>query len=427
MFFTYEYDTIDLLKQKGGLNLNQGIIVGILSLLFYLTNLLSGGLGQPIEPHNPPQEQQNYQILGQSGSILAQGVTLRVGPSSDTQTLGTLEQGQPVLIIDEQENWYKIRPRQGLEGWVPKYALTIEKVNQKQHAKKVLSLYPGGEKAYEGLLNQGANLTGLSTLGWQLDSYGGIQANFDPEEMGRALYFAGNQELETLAHLTLPPSLNHLLVNPSLQTKAKDNILAVLQEWGLKGVMLDLDYEPGTNEQELFAFLQNLADALQQKELQIVLSIPWNASLDYGKISAAVDYLVLKSPNSKQMLHAGPLASAIDLEDILAKVTAQMDSNKLMVLLPTGGLSWPKSGLPTHLSHQDVLELAASKGANVKWDAETKTPYFQYGSGSEVWFENHYSLKYKFDLVKKYNLAGLALDGLGQEDPEIWPSLQTIL
>ena len=55
------------------------------------------------------------------------------------------------------------------------------------------------------------------------------------------------------------------------------------------------------------------------------------------------------------------------------------------------------------------------------------TPYFHYGNGGEVWFENRYSLKHKLELVAKYQLGGAALANLGQEDPELWNSVEDLL
>ena len=79
------------------------------------------------------------------------------------------------------------------------------------------------------------------------------------------------------------------------------------------------------------------------------------------------------------------------------------------------------------LSHEQVMDLAARQGAKIRWDSVSMTPYFHYGNGHEVWFENRYSMKYKLELVAKYNLAGAALGNLGQEDPEIWDSAAELL
>jgi len=71
----------------------------------------------------------------------------------------------------------------------------------------ILGYYIPGEQAYGSMLEHSTKLTAAAPLGWTLDSYGGLSADFDPQEMGRSLYFAGNQELETFAHVQVAPTL----------------------------------------------------------------------------------------------------------------------------------------------------------------------------------------------------------------------------
>jgi len=43
-----------------------------------------------------------------------------------------------------------------------------------------------------------------------------------------------------------------------------------------------------------------------------------------------------------------------------------------------------------------------------------------------VWFENSESLKYKIDLVTKYDIAGAAMWKLGEEDPNAWKVFKNV-
>jgi spore germination protein YaaH len=82
------------------------------------------------------------------------------------------------------------------------------------------------------------------------------------------------------------------------------------------------------------------------------------------------------------------------------------------------GYSWRSPGNAHSVSYQRAVELAA-KGSGVRWDASHKAPYAVY-DGREMWFENAASISYKLDLVKKYDIKGIALWRLGQEDPDMW-------
>lgn len=402
--------------------MNQGIIVGILSILFYLTNLLGGGQGQPIKHVDPPMSQQSYAVLGQSGTIIADRVTLRRSPSGDAQALGTAIKGAPIIILDKKDNWYKIRPRSGVEGWIPDYALAVQETVPSQPDQVVLGFYPGGELAYDSLLANGTKLTGLSPLGWQLDRYGKLDASFDPEEVGRSLYFAGNREMDTYAHVRIAANPSRLLEADYLREDTINRLLSVVDEWGLKGVVLDLAYVPGSEQAELFRFLEATSAKLRQEEKTTMVALPWDATIDYETAANAVDYLILKTAAEPVHGQVGPRASAPEVEAMVQEIVGRVTPDKIILSISTGGVHWSRTGIPQSFSHQDVLELAAKQGASVKWDTDSKTPYFIY-NGGEVWFENRYSLKYKIDLAEDFNLGGLALQNLGQEDAEIWTRL----
>ncbi len=420
LIFPYQYDTIDSSDQKGGIHVNQGIIAAILSILFYLTNLLSGAQGQPIHPIDPPMTQQSYVVLGQTGTVTADRVTVRHSPASDGKPLGTVTRNTTITILDQVENWYKIRPRIGIEGWIPEYAVSIERVERKEVEHTFLGFYPGGKQAYESLLENGTKLTSMAPLGWKLDSYGRLIADFDPEEMGRSLYFAGNQEMDTYAHVHVGSSPSRLLSTSYLQANSLSQLQDTLEEWGLKGVLVDIDYVPGEEQPQLFEFLGQLATRLRQKGLKTMVALPWDATIEYKAAARAVDYIVLESARASTDQQSGPLTSIAEMEAMLQEITHLVHPDKIILAVSTGGLHWSRTGIPSALSHQEVLELAAREGASVKWDTNSKAPYFQYGAGREVWFENRYSVKYKLDLIKEYNLGGLALRDLGQEDSDIW-------
>lgn len=423
LIFGYQYDTIDSLDQKGGILVNQGLIAAILSVLLYITSLFSGGQGQPIHPVDPPTKQQSYLVLGQSGVITADRVTVRSNPGSDGKPLGTVTKNTMITVLDQTDNWLKIRPPLGTEGWVPTYAVDIQKTERKESELELLGMYPGGQQAYESLLENGAKLTGMAPKGWILDSYGGIVSDFDPEEVGRSLYFAGNQEMDTYAHVLVSSSPSRLLGTPYLQQNSIERLLDILGEWGLKGVLVDIAYVPGDEQKSLFTFLEKLTNRLRQEGLKTMVALPWDPTIAYETAVKAVDYIALDASNREAGQEPGPQAPLPSVEAMIQEITRRIPTDQIILAVATGGFQWSKSGVPSPLSHNEVLELAAREGAHVKWDADSKAPYFQYGNGKEVWFENRYSIKQKIDLVKEYKIAGLFLRDLGLEDPDIWTHL----
>ena len=76
---------------------------------------------------------------------------------------------------------------------------------------------------------------------------------------------------------------------------------------------------------------------------------------------------------------------------------------------------------------KEINDQIAAKGYSVKWSDKNQEPYYTYtaesGASREVWFENADTLKTKLDLVKKYQLAGIAIWRLGFEDQKFWDEI----
>ncbi|HPT83179.1 MAG TPA: glycosyl hydrolase family 18 protein [Limnochordia bacterium] len=405
--------------------MDRGAIIALLSMLFYFTTFLGGSSVPAVEPLVPPGEQRTYEVLGQQGLLVAEAVTVRNAPSAEAQALGVLRDGsREVLILDQEDGWFKIRPHTGPTGWVPAYVLTITPVAPRELDRIILGYYTPGGPAYETLLDHSSKLTAAAPLGWTMDSNGYVHGQFDPQEMGRSLYFAGNQELYTYGHVRVAEQPVHLLASSQLQKNAVQQLVNLVEEWGLKGLLVQVDYAPGQEQYDLFAFISVLRGELAAKGRQLLLGLPWTEGLDYQAASQAANYLVV--PSAHPQREPGPVASLPAVEEMLAKITQAVAGSKLILSLATSGLEWQAAGTVRALSHQEVLELAAQHGAKIRWDGVSRTPYFQHPTG-EVWFENRYSLKYKLELVDKYDLAGVAFCNLGQEDPGLWDSAAALL
>lgn len=401
--------------------MNRGAVIAVLSMLFYFSTLLGGSTPESVQTLVPPEQQEAYESFGQMGELTMESVTVRGEPSGQAAAVGVLNNdSQQVLVLDKQDGWYKVHVSSGPTGWVPEHALTIRAAEPKQWDRLILGFYEPGKAAYATLLEHAGQLSATVPLGWSLDSYGSVTTEFDPQEMGRSLYFAGNQELQTFGHVQVSANPSRLLADAYLQERTIEQLENLVEEWGLKGVLLNFSYPPGSEQHELYSFVARVRERLAARGKNTLISLPWQEGLDYAAASLASDYLVLQAFSAPSA--PGPESSFDYLEQLLSNLTQVVDSRKIILALRTSGRKWPRTGTDQVISHSEVMELAATYSAKVRWDASSLTPYFHYGDGREVWFENRYSLKHKLELVSKFDLAGAALVNLGQEDPEIWSS-----
>lgn len=404
--------------------MSKAVITALLSILFYLTGLFGGGGGQPLSSPNPPAVQRSYSVLGRSALVLPEKITVRAAAQNKAEPLGTVSAGETVTILDQDPAWYKIRFGAGLEGWVPHYTVELVDAEARSPEKMVLAYYSGSDNCFESLLTHSPRLSGIAPLGWRLDSEGVLQSDFNPQEMGRALYFAGNQELKTYGNVSLSPEALRLWETAPWQQAADFKIAETVKEWGLKGVLISLEGALPLDQETLFRFVHRLAERLKAIEAETILALPWDDSLDYGAAGDVADFLLIQNSGGPE---AGPAADLPAIKQMLKEIELQTKPEQLILGLSNLGRDWSPAQETTSLSHGEVLELAARQGANIKWDSFRQAPFFLYGEGHEVWFENRYSLKHKLELVEAHNLGGIALTELGAEDPEIWDLLASLL
>lgn len=426
--------------------MNQNILIPVLTLLFYVTSILGGGAA-PDSPVLTPSEITKTAGIGQQGEVIGDKVTVRTGPGTQHDALTSLHQGERVIILDLQDDWYEVKLSDGRIGWIAEYLIKTvpNKPQAKPHGKSVLGYYLVGTSSYNSLIQNSNYLTGIAPWSWGLSSYGTLNADFEPEAMAQVLLFAGNREVETYALIhnmfngSFDPKVVSALLNSEVaRARAVTEIKSALINWGMTGVNLDLENVPATDRQALTSFVAELSQALHAEGLKVTMAVPaktadnpdnnFSGAYDYAELGKHVDQLVIMAYDQHYRAGPpGPIASIKWVEDVVKFAVSQVPSDKIILGIPNYGYDWPQTGMASALTYDQTMQLAASNNASIRWQGEDKVPYFTYGSNRQVWFENRYSIKYKLELVNQYQLNGIALWRLGQEDSGIWDVINNTL
>lgn len=433
--------------------MGQSIIAVVLTILFYITSLFGGGTSNTSVPNQyqytpSQQEQSSSSIIGQTAVVLGNKVTVRSGPGTDYTAVSSVDKGLEVTLLEAKDGWYKVRFASGQNGWIAGYLLNVlpysSVLKNSTSGKMVLGYYLLNNQSYESMLENSQVLTGIAPWSWELDSYGGLQASFDEEKLGETLQFAGNKGLETYALIHNlqngyfdSQTATNLLNNSIAQERAINNIYQTLLDWGMKGVNIDLENVPAKDRELLTDFIRKLSQKLRTADLITTIAVPaktvddlnnnFSGAYDYEALSQYADYIVIMAYDQHYSKgDPGPISSIEWVEQVIDFALSKTSKDKIILGIPGYGYNWSKTG-GTGVTYEQAMELAAQEGVSVKWHSQYKVPYFSYGNGNQVWFENRYSTKYKLDLVKKYDLAGIALWRLGQEDPAVWETISKAL
>ncbi|NLY52995.1 MAG: SH3 domain-containing protein [Firmicutes bacterium] len=419
--------------------MSQSVIVILLSLMLFISNLFGGPSDIAAPKGQLPNQEQTYTVTGQ---IRKSPATLYESPSTDSKRIATGQPNTSVSILAESGDWYKVQLPNGTTGWVRKIMVNT-------------SGSTGGTglltKEVYGYFVQNANLpsqpslaanynkmTGIAPWAFSVDAEGNVHKQMNPQALADTLAFAGQRKLKTLALISnydkatesFSGKIAHELLRSAANRKrAVENIYKTAVDWGLSGINLDFEYVYPSDREYYSQFLRELSSRLRPAGIMVTVAIPaktyddpsssWSGAFDYKAIGQAVDRVMLMAYDQHYAGGPpGPIASADWVDRVLKFAVSQIPKEKVILGIAGYGYSWRAPGSAHSVTYQRAVELAA-KGSGVRWDANHKAPYATY-EGREMWFENAASISYKLELVQKYDIQGIALWRLGQEDPQMW-------
>lgn len=419
--------------------MSQSVIVILLSLMLFISNLFGGPSDIAAPKGQLPSQQETYTVTGQ---IRKSPATLYETPSTDSKRIATGQPNTTVSILAESGDWYKVQLPDGTTGWVLKIM-----VNTSGGAGGTGLL----TKEVYGYFVQNTNLpsqpslaanynkmTGIAPWAFSVDAEGNVHSQMNPQALADTLAFAGQRKLKTLALISnydkatesFSGKVAHELLRSAANRKqAVENIYKTALDWGLSGINLDFEYVYPSDREYYSQFLRELSSRLRPAGIMVTVAIPakthddpsssWSGAFDYKAIGQAVDRVMLMAYDQHYAGGPpGPIASADWVDRVLKFAVSQIPKEKVILGIAGYGYSWRAPGNAHSVTYQRAVELAA-KGSGVRWDADHKAPYATY-EGREMWFENAASISYKLELVKKYDIKGIALWRLGQEDPQMW-------
>lgn len=230
--------------------------------------------------------------------------------------------------------------------------------------------------------------------------------------------------------------VHQLLNDAQNRTNAVANIEEYVQTNGFNGVNIDFESVSPEDRDNLTLFMEELSNRLRPQGLTVAMSVfpkqdestnDVAIAYDYEKLSKFVDQIILMTyDNHGEWSGPGPVADVRWVENNLKYALKFIPKSKVYLGIAAYGYDWGGGGAQT-VHYSDAMETATKFGARLDWDAEAKVPFYTYqnaGSEHQVWFENSRSLAYKLDLVKKYDISGIAIWRLGQEDPAYWQAIR---
>ncbi|SMB92425.1 Spore germination protein YaaH [Desulfonispora thiosulfatigenes DSM 11270] len=307
--------------------------------------------------------------------------------------------------------------------YTPSHAKNDEKIS-------LMYLY-GNSNKYLNQINMTNNsVNTVSPNYFNLDSSGNLLTTVDPSFVKtmhnkgiKVTPFLGNHWDRELGQVAIRQP-----------EKLSEDILKELLKYNLDGINIDIENLTYEDREAFTTFISILKQKLTPHNLTLSIAVGaidkpttvgWKSTFDLKKLSIYADYIVVMAYDEHwEGGGPGPVASIPWVKRCTDYMLTQIPKEKYILGVPFYGRMWTNEQNGVGITYPTLTKKIQENNAQVKWNNEFKTPYVKYknaeGNNVEIWFENAKSLKEKFELVNKYDIAGVAGWRLGQEDTTIW-------
>ncbi|OMF24387.1 spore gernimation protein [Paenibacillus sp. FSL H8-0548] len=289
----------------------------------------------------------------------------------------------------------------------------------------------------------GPYLTYLSPFSYRVQADGSM-IPLDDSAIIKAAYdqkVAPMMVITNFENGTFSPDIAHTILNEStLQQKLISSIVDTMKQKGYLALNVDFEYVPPGDRELYNAFLQNLVDRLHPLNYLVStclapkLHAEQTGTLyeahDYPAHGRIVDFVILMT--YEWGWSGGPpraVAPINEVNKVVSYALSVIPPQKVMLGMPLYGYDWTLPYVqggkwaPT-ISPKEAVNRAGKYGAEIKYDDEGQSPYYNYydeeGREHIVWYEDARSVQAKFNLVKTYGLRGVSYWVLGVAFPQNW-------
>ncbi len=221
-------------------------------------------------------------------------------------------------------------------------------------------------------------------------------------------------------------TISNILADSDIKEKLISGIVSEAEEKGYYGVNVDIEYIAPQDREAYNDFLRELVSRLHERGFIVMSALAPKTSAeqkgilyeshDYAAQGEIVDYIIIMT-YEWGYTYGPPLAvSPInEIRKVLDYAVSEIPSEKILMSMPNYGYDWTlpymRETAARSIGFNAALELAQQYNAEIKFDENTQTPYFNYvedGKQHIVWFDDARSISEKLKLIDEYDLAGVS-------------------
>lgn len=372
-----------------------------------------------------------------------------------SEILREMEQGEQVILLDQMETWSKVKTMDGFIGYVENKRLG--------EVQTVMPSFLNNSSMYGELEFTGISKDYKINMGWhQISGNGGnatlaeVTANaaglntISPTwfhltgDEGNIVSYASKSYVDSAHAMGLEvwaladdftEEVDRYAIFSSSDARARliQNLTREIVNCGADGLNIDFEKIDEATGKHFVEFIRELS--VECRKNGIILSVD-NYPVSGGTIwynrreqGVYADYVIVMGYDEHWSSggKAGSVASIDYVERGISDTLEYVPAEKLINGIPFYTRIWKTTGTEVTgdaVGMRAAAEFVAGNNIQTQWlDSECQ----HYGEIQkdetlyQVWLEDYDSVKVKLDVMKTYDLAGVAEWKLGLETPDIWP------
>ncbi len=399
-------------------------------------------------------------------AYIAKDTAVRYQGGVKSPILTEVVQGDSVTVLEEMENWSKVKTGDAFIGYVENKrlekgggsSLEIEAQPQEGDASANVGgqsfLNPeftsisrpykinlawhavagtAGNDTLVSVLEKTEGVNVISPTWFALTNNAGDFSSFASKAYVEKAHSMGLEVWGLIDNFSNPDvDTYEVLSYTSKRAYLIDKLVQTALEYDLDGINIDFEGLSQDTGEHFIQFIRELS--VLCRENGIVLSVDNYVPMGYtdhynrGEQGVFADYVIIMGYDEHYngSPEAGSVASIGFVEDGIRKTMEQVPAEKVINAVPFYTRIWKSEG--ANLTSEAVgMEMAEQFVSNhnieVRWDETTCQNYGEIQEGGvfyQVWLEDEHSIEAKLNIMEKYHIAGVASWKLGFEKPSIW-------
>lgn len=389
---------------------------------------------------------------------VTKNTSIRYQGGIKSDILKDLQEGDKVTVLEEMENWSKVKSEDAYIGYVENKLLGTQKDVQQVPVTGALDVVINSVKK-EGTINMVFHQVFSETTGSELqkalrptkgvnvvvptwyrltDSQGNFSsiASFSyvekAHEMGMDVW-ALITDVDTKDLYGVDVDFYTLFASTENRKRLIAGLMQQVDTYGLDGINIDFEKVKNDSGTHFVQFLRELS--IETRKRDVVLSVDnyvpteYTAHYNRKEQGLVVDYVVIMGYDEYYAGcgEAGPNASIDYVENGIVKTKESVPAEKIINAIPFYTRVWESSsdGLKASTLIMSAQSDWVNKtGVTPVWREEYCQNYVEYQSDSgktvQCWLEDVESIQVKLQVMKAQGIAGVAAWKLGLEDTTVW-------